>query len=712
MEFLTVFNEKRPVRLSEETRRFAYESLKGKYGDDAMKNYAVALDGIEGYADMSDYDKYDAAVREIVTKVPVRICENELISGAATLGHAIHHTMPATYMGEETFFGISHTTLGFDMVLKIGINGIFENASERLKCDDLSAEQKRMLESVINTIESMKIWHGRYLDALKDTYPENYETLLNVPFNPPASYREALQSVWFTFAFIRLFGNWPGIGRLDQMLGDFLKADLESGRLDLDTARELTAHFFIKGCEWIESNTARGTGDAQHYQNIILGGTDVDGNDVENEVTHLILDVVEELPIGDYPITIRLNENTSDRLLTHAAKVVRHGGGVVAFYNEPLIFDALRDFGYPEDKIKTFANDGCWEITIPGETNFNYVPFDGLTVLLNDTLRLNTDTPAEFSSVEEIFEEYKKGLYKQVEIICKGNADWKLLHDEGNDNVWRNERPCSVMSMFVDGCIQKAMPYLSGGPNYTVVSPHISGAADVGNSLYAIQKLVFEDKLVSFNELMTILQNNWEGAEILRQTALNKYKYYGNDCDESDKYTALVIDTFADMVNSFNNGEYPILFPAGVSTFGRQIEYAAHRLATPFGKRKGDYLAPNCSPTPGTDLEGATAIIKSYSKVNLRKTACGAALDIKLLPSAVYGDNGLSALKALFKGFVKAGGFFVQIDVIDGEILKKAQENPEEYKTLAVRVSGWNARFITLNEEWQRVIIERTAGGF
>jgi pyruvate-formate lyase len=159
------------------------------------------------------------------------------------------------------------------------------------------------------------------------------------------------------------------------------------------------------------------------------------------------------------------------------------------------------------------------------------------------------------------------------------------------------------------------------------------------------------------------------------------------------------------------NGRCPILFPAGVSTFGRQINWAPEREAVPFGRKKGEILSGNTSPTPGTDTAGATAIIKSYCKADLIKQTNGAALDIKLYPSTVQGANGVEAIISLLMGFVKLGGSFMQLDIVDAEALRLAQEHPDDYKSLSVRVSGWNARFVTLNKEWQNMIIERTAQG-
>lgn len=206
------------------------------------------------------------------------------------------------------------------------------------------------------------------------------------------------------------------------------------------------------------------------------------------------------------------------------------------------------------------------------------------------------------------------------------------------------------------------------------------------------------------------MKNNWEGEDALRLYAKNKITYYGNDDDEADGCLARILDDFADTVKRVKEKKYPdhpVIFVPGVSTFGRQINWLPQRYATAFGAKKGEILSPNDSPTPGTDLEGVTALIKSYCKSDLTKMTTGAALDIHIFPETLSGENGVSALTQLLCGFVKLGGYFVQIDTVDKEMLLKARENPEEYKTLSVRVSGWNARFVTLERSWQDMIIER-----
>lgn len=706
MNFYTQNGNKRPVRLSEATRKFAHDSLARKYGLDTLKTDSISLDHIENFSVLSALEQYDVAIQAIAANAPIRICEGEKISGAATLGMAIHHRIPATHGEKSLCSSISHLTVDFETVLTCGVNAIKRKAEASYKSYK-GTEKEAFAKSCLNALDAFAHWHNRYLDALKERpeYQANYENLKRVPFEPATNFYEAVQSLWFTFAFIRLCGNWPGIGRIDWLLGDYLKKDLENGTLSLNEAREILAHFFIKGCEWVNGQFI-GSGDAQHYQNIVLAGMDENGNEVTNEVTYLVLDILEELGISDFPTTVRLNSNTDEKLLRRVAEVMRYGGGILAVYNEDLIINALVKDGYDEREARKFANDGCWEVQVPGKTFFIYSPFDSLQILQQKTL-CGYDGSVDFANFEELYRQYVLDLHDRVEAIFLDRQ--KKFDNSGvptKDWRWAEQPPCTVVSLFEQGCMEKGLSYLEGGPIYNVNSPHIGGLADTVNSLYAIKKIVYDEKKLTLPELLSILKNNWEGEESLRQFVLNRYTYYGNDNDEVDEIASRLLSDFADICTSFN-GKCGYRFPAGVSTFGRQLEWSPKRLASPHGRRQGEVLAANASPTPNTDKEGATAIIRSYCKADLSKLATGAALDIKLLPSSVESEDGLQALIALMRGFVSLGGFFMQPDVVDAALLREAQEHPENYQTLSVRVSGWNARFVTLNKEWQDMVIEQ-----
>ena len=295
----------RPVRLNEETRIFAWESLNGKYGRelDASDHLTLRREEAQG---LTDYQLYDLLISKIAHEAPVRVIPGEMLAGSATLKAASRQIIPVLFEDGETIMpSVSHTTLGFDRVLREGIDRYEERIRERLK-RGCTPKETEFLHSLLHVIEAMHVWHSRYMEAVCD--PEERSALKNVPFRPAQSFREGLQSLWFTFAFTRLMGNWPGIGKIDRMLEKLYQADLASGTITEDQARELLAHFFIKGCEWVTLDVC-GSGDGQHYQNIVLAGQDAQGKETAGDVTRLILEVVEELPIGDYPIAVRMRED-------------------------------------------------------------------------------------------------------------------------------------------------------------------------------------------------------------------------------------------------------------------------------------------------------------------------------------------------------------------------------------------------------------------
>ena len=420
-----------------------------------------------------------------------------------------------------------------------------------------------------------------------------------------------------------------------------------------------------------------------------------------NEITYLVLDILEELPIGDFPTTVRLGSHTDPKLLRRVAEVLRYGGGALAVYNEDTVIEGMLRYGYPLDEARRFANDGCWEVQVPGKTFFCYIPVDALRVLQQDTLK-GYGNDVSFATFEELYTTYKADLGRHVEKVFQKQCT--LFKDDIPSHDWKERTPCTAVSLFEGGCIEKGLSYLEGGPVYNVCSPHLGGVPDAANSLYALKKIVYDEKKLSLEAFLQILQSNWEGAEALRQATLHGYAYFGNDNDEVDLLAARILQDFSKACLTLD-GRCGYAFPAGVSTFGRQLEWAPKRLATPSGKPQGSVLAANLSPTPGSDTEGVTAIIRSYCKIDHTALPTGSALDVKLLPSAIAGERGINVLTSLLSTFVSLGGFFMQPDVVDAAVLRAAQQNPEEYATLSVRISGWNARFITLNQEWQNMVI-------
>jgi pyruvate-formate lyase len=700
-----------PRRLSDTVHQLAQRALSGEHGRGlATANFTLDTKAAAG---LSPDMQVARAIMLLAERAPLRILPGEELAGSAIYAEAPRHMIPATSFGS-----ISHLTLGFDHVLRVGYKGLRAQIADRLARGGLDERGEDLLRAMTLCLDAADVWRRRHIAQLerrtaaarvpeRDAYLRMKALLERVPDNPPESFHEALQSLWFSYAFQRLAGNWPGIGRIDEMLGPYLERDLRDGRITRDEARELLAQFWVKGCEWIGAiSSFGGSGDAQHYQNIILAGVDADGREVTNDVTYLVLDVVEELHISDFPIGMRLNARTPESLLRRVAEVQRYGGGIVAVYNEDLIIPSLVAFGYELEEARRFANDGCWEVQVPGKTHFIYVPFDALA-LLQEVLSLNDSAAPipDYPDFESLYAAFRGRLQQHLDWF-QGIADTHAT----------NAHPCPLISLFTQDCIERGRGYCDRGARYNVMAPHAGGMANVANSLLAIRTLVYEQQYLTLAEYLRILRDDWQGHEGLRQLVLRRIPAYGNDDDEADAMMRKVYDDYTGMAWAVRE-RHGVLRPAGISTFGREIGWRhagdgraddGIRTASADGHRVGEYLATNFSPSPGTDVNGPTAALKSYCSVDLGRLPNGGTLELKIHPSTVAGDEGVDALVGLMRAFVTLGGFYLHIDVMDTALLVDAQRHPEKYPNLSVRVAGWSARFATLDKDWQDMIIHRT----
>ena len=687
-----------PHRLSETVHRLADLGFSGALGRDLL---APDWDCPEiSEQGIGPQTRYGRASLSCALHAPLRIQEGELLVGSASLLPAAQHIIPLLNTGST-----SHTTLGFERILKMGYRGLRKEIEERKSRGGLDAEGEDLLDGMLLCLDAAALWNQRYIDELERRLPSagkedaaRYKTIIaslkHVPENPPTSFREAIQMLWSMYAFQRLMGNWSGLGRVDRMLGGYLHEDLKKGVITLDEARELVAHFWAKGTEWIGIHG--GSGDAQFYQNVILGGIDKDGHEVTNELTYLILDVVEELHISDYPIAVRLGDKTPSKLYRRVAEVQRFGGGIVSVYNENVVIEALTKFGYPLEEAREYTNDGCWECIIPGKTAFIYCPMD-MVPHLTHALHTDSQEPLTDTSFEQVYARFRDNLAAQIK-----DAHAAL------DNSWKDPNSgCPLVSMFVEGCVEKGRSYYNRGPKYTVNGIHFGGLSDVANSLLVLKKLVFEEHYIALNDFAQVLRTNWDGQEGLRRLVQNRIVFYGNDHDEADSMMKRVFNDYTKLVGEVKERE-GVRRPCGISTFGREIDWRMQRLALAEGSRNGDILATNCSPTPGSDRKGPTAALNSYCKLPFIQSPNGATLELKILPQSLQGENGIRALIGLAKTFREKGGFYMHIDVVDTATLVDAQMHPDRYPNLPVRVAGWSARFTTLCKEWQDMIIQRT----
>lgn len=697
-------------RLSSSTRALAEQALAGEHGR-AMQNADFSLDPRQAER-MLPATRYAETIRLIARRAPLRYVPGERLMGSATLLEATRHMTPAS-----EFPSTSHTTIGFERALNEGLLSYERRIRARMKRGGLDGRGQRLLEAMLTCVDAMRIWRERNLEHIRalgselhgldrETCEEVVRIADGVADRPPASFHEGVQALWFLWEFQRLCGNWSGIGRIDKMLGPLLRHDLRHGVVSLDGARDILAHFWVKGAEWIGA-PSHGSGDAQFYQNIVLSGVDEHGTDVTNEVTYLVLDIVEQLHISDFPVAVRIGKRTPDRLLRRIAEVQRCGGGIVSIYNEDVVVPTLQRFGFPAKEARNFTNDGCWEVLVPGKTAFGYKAFDVLQILQAVLgLEENGEIPV-CSDFEALYARFESGFARRLEKI---QAEIDEIDKDPARPVKRGapaKAPAVLLSIFVDDCIERARGYKDGGPVYRVAAPHAGGLPDTANSLLMIKRLVYDERRFAMSELVQLLRSNWCGAEALRKEIMTRYELYGNDDDEADAMMTRVFDTYVELGSRVQRRK-GVLRPLGISTFGREVGWRHKRMATAHGRKAGDILASNLSPTPGSDRKGPTAAIRSFCKMDFGRLPNGVPLDLKILPQSVAGEKGLMTIVALLKSFVNLRGWYLQMDVVDTAVLRDAQKHPERYANLAVRVSGWSARFTTLNSEWQELIINRT----
>jgi formate C-acetyltransferase len=337
---------------------------------------------------------------------------------------------------------------------------------------------------------------------------------------------------------------------------------------------------------------------------------------------------------------------------------------------------------------------------IPGRTAFIYCPYDMLSMLHNALGLHDASQPApDYPTFEALYAAFRERL--------KGTLD---AHQRVADGWVKGGAPSPLLSLFVEDCIERGRDYNDRGARYSVLAPHMGGLANTGNSLLVIRKLVYEDKYITLPDFVAILRSDWKGQEPLRQLIARRFTFYGNDNDEADAMVKRVFDDYTAMALATKERE-GVLRPPGISTFGREIEWSAPnagRKASPDGHHVGDILATNLSPSPGTDLAGPTAVLKSFCKMDFTRVPNGATVELKVHPESVRGEAGVAAMVALMRSFVRLGGLFMHTDVVDSAMLVDAQRHPEKYPNLAVRVAGWSARFATLEKRWQDMIIGRT----
>lgn len=636
--------------------------------------------------------------------------------------------------------GDGHLIVDYQKLLEKGLLGIRAEAEEALNTLDpynaIELRKKPFLEGVLITLDAAILFAERYAleaehQALTIEDPMRRKELhriaeacRNIPANPPQSWYEAVQSAWFIHLLTQIESNGHSfsMGRLDQYTYPFYKNDLSENRLSEHQAIE------ILECLWLKMfsinklrpwSTTRYSIGYPTYQNVTIGGQLPDGGDATNELSYAILRTIQETRLTQPNVSARFHVGTSDRFLMECARTIRLGFGMPAMFDDEIIIPALLEKGVAPVDAFNYAMDGCVETTVPGKWGYrntgmsflNYTKVLELTY--NNGRDPNTGTClhpgkgdlATFKDFDELYDAFND----QLDFYIKASAAIDTVADLALEAMV----PDAFCSALVNDCISRGLTVKEGGAVYDIISGLQSGIANVANSLIALKKMVYEDKVVSPQEVMDALKSNFEDEKGKRvQQILLSAPKYGNDIDEVDLLARQVFMDYHDEIAKYHNTRYgrgPIGggYCGSTSNVAANVPLGQMLCATPDGRKSTNPIAEGVSPSHGTDTRGPTAVMASVCKLPTIKSI-GQLLNLRLSPDSLKDEEGARRLVLLLRGFQALKGWHVQFNTVSTETLRDAQEHPEEYRDLIVRVAGYSALFITLDKATQDDIIDRT----
>ena len=543
------------------------------------------------------------------------------------------------------------------------------------------------------------------------------EVCTRVPAHKPRDFWEAIQYYWFVHLGVTTELNpWDAFnpGKLDQHLEPFYKAGLEAGTLSHEQAHELLQ------CLWIKFNnqpappkvgvTAAESSTYTDFAQINTGGLRSDGSDAVNEVTYLILDVIEEMRLLQPSSSIQVSKKNPDRFIRRAAQIIRTGFGQPSVFNSDLIVQELVRMGKSVIDARCGGSSGCVEVGAFGKENYNLTGYFNMPKVLEITLHngvdprtgkqigLQTGEAAQFETFEQFWTAYKRQLLHFIEIKVRGNNVIERLYAA--------HLPAPFLSLLIDDCISTGKDYHDGGARYNTTYIQGVGLGSITDAVTAIKYHVFGQKSLAMDDLLAALEADFAGHERTRLLLLNRTPKYGNDDPYADEVMVALFDAYFDAVEGRPNtkgGTYQInLLPTTVHVyFGSVIG------ALPDGRRAYTPLSEGISPVQGADRHGPTAVLRSAAKMDHARTG-GTLLNQKFTPQVLQDRDGLDKLVQLIRAYFRLDGHHVQFNVIDAETLRAAQQHPEQHRDLIVRVAGYSDYFCDLSPALQDEIIART----
>ena len=593
----------------------------------------------------------------------------------------------------------SHMAIDYEMLLSCGVNGILEKI-DRYMADCSEAQKKFYSTAKVCLLAIIK--HSENYAALakqlaeKEADKTRKKELLEiaricrtVPAQPAKSFYEAVQSIHFVSYCLSL-NPFCGrqqfqLGHPDRYLLPYYQSDVKKGTLTKEQAQ------LLLDCLGIQINIRVPRGLSSGY---MVGGRNANGEIVANELTEMLMQVIEDIRLVYPAVGLCYTKDMPDLFLQKACEILSHGRSHPAIFNDDIITKGLIGYGLPEGEAHSYIHSTCVEIT-PVGSSYAWVasPYTNMAQLLLDTMT------REYESFNEHVSVLLELLDKSIE---------KNFHEQNDLKKFRSEHSMNpLLSCFVNDCLARGLDIENGGARYNWIMPSFVGVANLVDSLYVLKKIVYENKEYTVCELKEILDNNFEGNEALRIRLLNDIPKYGNDIDEIDQYFGMITSHLVSECKKYHG-----IFTEGhlipsVFCWIKHERFGRQTGATPDGRLAGFPLGDGSGPCQGRETSGPTASILSSTKWEHSELIGGVAVNMKFSKSTL-GKNSLNVMQSLIKAYILRGGFELQINVTDKETLKKAQQSPEEYRDLVVRIGGYSDYFTKLSPEMQQEVILRT----
>ncbi len=626
-----------------------------------------------------------------------------------------------------------HTVLG-DKIYRLGMRDLIGQAEERLAgldyvADPEAVDKAEELRAMVLAAEALILFAGRHADALEalareEKDPRRQEELgrmaevcRRVPAQAPRTFHEALQYYWFVhLGVITELNPWDSFnpGRLDQHLFPFYQKETEAGTLTREHAKELLMAF------WVKFNnhpappkvgvTAQESGTYTDFALINVGGVRADGSDAVNEVSYLLLEVIEEMRLLQPSSMVQVSKKNPDRLLRRALEIIRTGFGQPSLFNTDAMVEEMLRQGKAIEDARRGGASGCVEVGAFGTEAYILTGYFNIPKVLEVTLNngrdprtgrqigLSTGDPGSFRDFETLLEAFEKQLRHFVDIKVRGNNVIARLYAK--------YLPVPFLSLLIDDCIANGRDYHAGGARYNTTYIQGVGLGSITDSLASLQYHVFDRRTLDLPSFVELLRSDFSGQEAFRAELLHRTPKYGNDDDYADRLACRVFEMYYRAVNgrpSSRGGVHRVnLLPTTC-----HIYFGSVTGASPDGRLAGEPLSEGISPVQGADTKGPTAVLRSAAKIDHVRTG-GTLLNQKFTPQFLADEEGITKVLHLVRSYFRLDGHHIQFNVVGAETLREAQRHPEKFRDLIVRVAGYSDYFNDLGESLQNEIIRRT----